>query len=222
LLVGHVASPLQEESALAVTMPAGGVLPGLLRGLVALAALCGPGVVSADTIGTFKDRHGTIDLTSQPCAGATAGEKRAQATGRRGTRTGCWSVGTDGHPVVRWSDGRRQHLDGNRVRLSAKYRALLEDAPQAAPASRFPRPGWCARAHFPHEQRICGDPQLAAADLQLAPLWRTFKTRRRLSVAEQAWHKSDFFARLKACGDSKACIDREQRVQRAMYEAALR
>lgn len=202
-------------------MPSGGVLPHLLRGLVVLAALCGHGVVSADTIGTFKDRRGAIELTSQPCAGAGAGEKRALATGRRGTRTGCWSVGADGDPVVRWSDGRRQRLDGNRVRLSSKYRALLEDAPDAAAAGRFPRPAWCARAHFPHEKRICGDRQLAAADLQLAPLWRQFKAQRRLSVGEQAWHKSDFFARLKACGDSKSCIDREQRVQRAMYENAL-
>lgn len=198
------------------------LLPGFVLRLALLAALCASGSAGAETVGTFKDRHGTIRLTSQACAGGTSGQKRAVATSSRGTRSGCWAVGEDGNPVVHWHDGQRQQLDGNLVRLSPKYAALLEDEPGAGGGNGFPRPAWCPRARFPHEKAVCRDPELAAQDLQLAPLWREFKARRQLTATQTAWHKSDFFHRLKTCGADKACISREQQAQRALYENALR
>jgi hypothetical protein len=198
------------------------VLPRLLLAILLVALVPVQAHVRADTVGTFRDRLGTVRLMSQPCAGGPTRAKLAIAASRHGQRTGCWSVDANGNPIVRWRDGRRQKLDGNRVRLAPKYAALLEGTAPSPAGVDFPRPSWCPRARFPHERLICQDRELAARDLRLAPLWRDFKQQRRLTAAQQAWHKSDFFSRQKACGADKACIAREQSAQVARYEDALR
>lgn len=204
------------------SVPTPPLLLGHVLRVALLAALCACTAAHAETVGTFKDGRSVIRLGSEPCQGRTGGEKQAVATSGRSTRSGCWSVDDDGNPVVRWRNGQSQRLDGNRVQLPRKYAALLEDDPAAAPRDRFPRPSWCPRARFPHEKLVCRDRELAAQDLQLAPLWRDFKARHHLTAAQTAWHKSDFFGRLKACGANKACISKEQQAQRALYDNALR
>lgn len=174
--------------------------------------------VRAELLGRFTQGGRTIELSTDACRGDPA-RKRALARQGRQLRSGCWSVDGDGNPVIRWRDGRQERLDGSRVRLAPKYAALLEDPPRRPSARQ--RPSWCPRARFPHERTICADPALAAQDLRLAPLWRDYKARMKLTPAQQAWHKSDFFGKLKACRTDRACIAREQAARRTMYEQAL-
>ena len=88
-----------------------------------------------------------------------------------------------------------------------------------APPRDFARPAWCADAHFRHERLICADAELAQRDLRLASLWRPYRST--LSRAAEAWHKSDYFRRLKACGADKVCIMSEQETQMRRYREGL-
>lgn len=88
-----------------------------------------------------------------------------------------------------------------------------------APEREFSRPAWCPDARFPHERLVCADAELAGRDLRLASFWAPY--RRTLSRADEAWHKSDYFQRLKACGADKACIVNEQDAQLRRYRAGL-
>ena len=156
-----------------------------------------------------------------------------------------------GNPVVTWSDGSELVLDGNTLRLSRRMAGLLEraeasrphapadastptarpraDVPRAAapePPSLsamgprdFARPAWCPNANFPHERLVCTDAELAGRDLRLASLWWPY--RRTLSRGAEAWHKSDYFRRLKACSADKACIVSEQETQMRRYREGL-
>ena len=108
----------------------------------------------------------------------------------------------------------------------ARPRAEMPRGAAAEPPSRsalrprdFARPAWCPDARFPHERLVCNDAELAERDLRLASVWRQYRST--LSRAAEAWHKSDYFRRLKACGADKACIVREQETQIGRYREGL-
>lgn len=109
---------------------------------------------------------------------------------------------------------------------TARRRAEVARAAAPEPPSRsaarpnnFARPAWCADARFPHERLVCTDAELADRDLRLASLWRPYRST--LSRAAEAWHKSEYFRRLKACGANKACIVSEQETQMRRYREGL-
>ena len=107
-----------------------------------------------------------------------------------------------------------------RLRAEVPRAAAPEPASHsAAPARDFARPAWCPDARFPHERLVCSDAELADRDLRLASLWRPYRST--LSRAAEAWHKSDYFRRLKACGADKACIVSEQETQMRRYREGL-
>ena len=145
-----------------------------------------------------------------------------------------------GIPVVTWSDGTELELDGDKLRLSRRMAGLLEErakeppTPTASPRAKalraaapepplrsagtrrdFARPAWCPDARFPHERLVCTDAELAERDLRLASLWRPYRST--LSRGAEAWHKSEYFRRLKTCGADKACIVSEQETQMRRY-----
>lgn len=95
-------------------------------------------------------------------------------------------------------------------------------SPAAAASVDFPRASWCKGARFPHEKLICRDPELAAADLALAPLWRSYRDELKLTALQQGRVKSEYFRRLKVCGGSKPCIQREQATQARLYRRSQR
>jgi uncharacterized protein len=66
---------------------------------------------------------------------------------------------------------------------------------------------------------VCTNAELADRDLRLAALWRPY--RRTLSRTAEAWHKSEYFRRLKACGADKACILSEQETQMRRYREGV-
>jgi hypothetical protein len=112
------------------------------------------------------------------------------------------------------------------ARPTAHPRAEVARAPapeppsgSAAPPGNFARPAWCADAKFPHERLVCTDAELADRDLRLASLWRLYRST--LSRAAEAWQKSEYFRRLKACGADKACIASEQETQMSRYREGL-
>ena len=180
----------------------------------------------------------------------SAGQRARQAVGGR-EHHGCWGVDRAGNPVVTWSDGSELELNGDKVRLSRRIAGLLEEratappprwpaasaptarprpevprasAPEppsrsAAPPRDFARPAWCPDARFPHERWVCSDAELADRDLRLASLWRPYRST--LSRAAEAWHKSEYFRRLKACGADKACSVSEQETQMRRYREGL-
>ena len=207
----------------------------------------------AELLGTHPHRNGTVYLMTNLCRQdrPSAGKLASQTVGGR-EHHGCWGVDSAGKPVVTWSDGSELELDGNKVRLSRRMAALLNDgidqppprspaeastpgarpraegprggAPKppsrsAVPPRDFARPVWCAHARFPHERLVCKDAELAERDLRLASLWRQYRST--LSRAAEAWHKSEYFRRLKACGADKACIVREQETQMRRYREGL-
>jgi len=109
---------------------------------------------------------------------------------------------------------------------AARPRAEVPRAAANEPPSRisalprdFARPAWCPDAHFPHERLVCTDAELADRDLRLASLWRPYRST--LSRTAEAWHKSDYFRRLKACGADKDCIVSEQESQMRLYREGL-
>ena len=106
-----------------------------------------------------------------------------------------------------------------RPRAEAPRAAAPEPPPRNAAPRDFPRPAWCPDARFPHERLVCSDAELADRDLRLASLWRPFRST--LSRAAEAWHKSEYFRRLKACGADKACIIGEQETQMRRYREGL-
>ena len=107
-----------------------------------------------------------------------------------------------------------------RPRAEAPRAAAPEPPSRNAALSRdFARPAWCPDARFPHERLVCTDAELADRDLRLAALWRPYRST--LSRAAEAWHKSDYFRRLKACGADKACIVGEQETQMRRYREGL-
>jgi hypothetical protein len=179
----------------------------------------------ADQLATFSAREHNIELMTEPCGPKHGKIQRAvkRAAGQQ-LDEGCWAVNARGNPVVMWSDGTVQELSESRVKLTAKYAAMLNDmdAPAAtglqdASTPDFPRPVWCQDARFPHERLVCADQELAQADLALSPLWRSYRIERRLNEVQQGRVKSDYFRRLKACGAKKACIAREQAAQMQLY-----
>jgi len=165
----------------------------------------------AGVLATYDDGRREIVLMTQHCPGSAA--QQARAGSGPGALEGCWSVNARGNPVVRWRDGRRQELQEARVKLTPEVAALLDDP--STPGGTFARPEWCAHATFRHEREVCADRQLAAADLALAPLWRSF--RERVSARERRRVQADYFRRLKACGGDKGCIAREQSAQQRYY-----
>ncbi|HEX6363935.1 MAG TPA: hypothetical protein VFZ93_13325 [Albitalea sp.] len=199
------------------------------RGVWAIALLLAAAAdARADRLATYGAGADEVVLLNDACG--TRGSRIQRATRQAGGRVleGCWAVNGRGNPVVVWADGEVQELDESRIRLAPKYAAMLEDpAPPAggeraaAAGEDFARPRWCKDASFPHERLICRDAELAAGDLALAPLWRAFKTEKRLSELEQAGHKSRFFRRLKACGAQKDCIAREQAERMRFYRDQL-
>ncbi|WP_280151753.1 hypothetical protein [Piscinibacter sp. XHJ-5] len=94
-------------------------------------------------------------------------------------------------------------------------------SPAATASVDFPRASWCKDARFPHEKLVCRDPELAAADLALAPLWRSYRDELKLTAVQQGRAKSEYFRRLKDCGASKPCIQREQAAQARFYRQSL-
>ena len=180
----------------------------------------------------------------------SAGKRARQTVGGR-EHHGCWGVDGAGNPVVTWSDGTELELDGDKVRLSRRIAGLLEEraneplprspadastrtarpgaevrratpeppSPSAAARRDFARPAWCPDARFPHERLVCSDAELADRDLRLASLWRPYRST--LSRAAEAWHKGEYFRRLKACGADKACIVSEQETQMRRYREGL-
>ncbi len=169
----------------------------------------GLGSAQAELLGTHPQRNGPVQLMSELCLepGAGAGQQARQTVGGR-ERHGCWGVDRAGHPVVTWRDGSELVL------------APAAEALALAAEPDFARPGWCPQASFPHERLVCSDAELAGRDLRLAALWRPF--RRTLDPQAQAWHKSDYFRRLRACGADKSCITGEQETQMSRYREARR
>ena len=191
------------------------------------------GGARAELLGTHPHRIGSVQLMTDLCrAGdATLGQRAWQTVGGR-ERQGCWGVDRAGNPVVTWSDNSELVLDGNKVRLSRRMAGLLERAEASRPRAaapeppsvsagprNFARPAWCPNANFPHERLVCIDAELATRDSRLASLWWPY--RRTLSRGAEAWHKSDYFRRLKACGADKACIVSEQETQMRRYREGL-
>jgi hypothetical protein len=211
--------------------------------LVVLGLLAG--AARAELLGTYPHRNGTVHLMTDLCREEDPGlgQRARQTVGGR-ERRGCWGVDRAGNPIVTWSDGSELELDGDKLRLSRRIAGLLEErarepptstarrraevprAPAPEPAPRraadrgdFARPAWCPDARFPHERLVCSDAELADRDLRLASLWRPYRST--LSRAAEAWHKSDYFRRLKACGADKACIVDEQETQMRRYRDGL-
>ena len=211
--------------------------------LVVLSLVAGG--ARAELLGTHPHRNGTVHLMTDLCRGdnPSAGQRARQTVGGR-ERQGCWGVNRVGNPVVTWSDGSELELDGDKVRLSRRMAGLLEEptkeppTPTARPRTEIPRaaapeppsrsamarrdfvrPAWCPNAHYPHERLVCTDAELADRDLRLASLWRPYRSSR--SPAAVAWHKSDYFRRLKRCGADKACIFSEQETQMRRYREGL-
>lgn len=195
------------------------------------------GGARAELLGTHPHRHGTVHLMTDLCRDDDPSPgQRARQTVEGRERHGCWGVDRAGNPVVTWSDGSELMLDGNKVKpprgmaeASAPTAHPRDGVPLAAaaqPPSRsaaarrdFARPTWCPDARFPHERLVCIDAELADRDLHLASLWWPY--RRTLSRAAAAWHKRDYFLRLKACGADKACIVSEQELQMHRYRQGL-
>ncbi len=178
------------------------------------------GGARAELLGTHPHRDGTVQLMTDPCheGDPSAGQRVRQTVGGR-ERHGCWIADRADNPVVTWSDGGELVLDGEKVKLSRRIAALLEERADAPQPRDFVRPAWCPQARFPHERLVCTDAELADRDLRLASLWRPY--RRTLTPAAVTWHKSDYFRRLKACGADKACIVGEQELQMRRYRLEL-
>jgi hypothetical protein len=201
------------------------VFRALLIGSSLAASLSAHG----DQLASYKSRGGQeIALMTEPCGAKGGKSQRAHKRSKGSETDGCWAVNRRGNPVVRWGDGRVQELKASRVRLAPKYAAMLEDADapgeaqaETAPAPAFARATWCKDAKLPHERLICRDPELAATDLALAPLWQSYRTELKLNAVQQGRVKSDYFRRLKACGAQKDCIVREQAAQTRFYRDAL-
>jgi hypothetical protein len=181
-----------------------------------------------DQLASYKSRGREIALMTEPCGAKGSKAQRAHKRSNGDEIDGCWAVNRRGNPVVTWSDGQVQELKASRVRLASKYAAMLDDAesPRAAqaetpPAPDFARAAWCKDAKLPHERLICRDAELAASDLALAPLWRSYRSELKLNAVQQGRVKSDYFRRLKACGAHKDCIAREQAAQARFYRDAL-
>lgn len=118
--------------------------------------------------------------------------------------------------------GRSEPTVGSRApRKGVVGGEATDDSPGAAASGDFLRASWCKDASFPHERLVCRDPELAAADLALAPLWRAYRDELKLTSVQQGRVKSDYFRRLKACGASKVCIKREQATQARFYRESL-
>ena len=108
------------------------------------------------------------------------------------------------------------------ARPSAEVRRAATPQPPSPKAARprgFARPAWCPDARFRHERLVCTDAELADRDLRLTSLWGPY--RRTLSRGAEAWHKSDYFRRLMACGADKHCIVSEQETQMRSYSEGL-
>lgn len=195
----------------------------MIRLLLLVLMLAASPVSRADRLATYRSGGSEIVLMTDACKADGSSAQRAYKGAGRSRVEGCWSANDEGNPVVSWRNGRVQELNQSRVRLTPKYAAMLRD-PEATvdkPPTRraFARPAWCKDASHAHERLICRDAALSAADLKLAPLWRSYRTT--LSPLEQARTKSDYFRRLKTCGADKECVSREQAAQTRRYREAL-
>jgi hypothetical protein len=193
-------------------------------------------VAHADRLATHGSGEARIVLTDDICPQSQGSDDlmRAYKPARGTAVAGCWMINQRGNPVISWNGGGVQELDAAQVRLEPEYAALLRDADPAAPAARVPpapprpatdpsfaRPAWCKDARQPHERVICSDRDLAAADLQLGPLWRAYRDTLALGPLEQARQKSLFFHQLKACGADKPCLAARQADRIRLYQQAL-
>jgi hypothetical protein len=183
----------------------------------------------ADELATFSDSRTAITLRTELCGPRDSGIQRAVKRVNAMRFDGCWSMTRQGNPIVLWNDGTVQELDESRLVLTPRYLALLKELElQLPPQDQQSSPGdfrrafWCKDASYAHERLICGDPDLAKADLALSPLWRAYRQEMQLDVAEERRVKRDYFRRLKACGAKKPCIAREQAAQERFYRKALR
>lgn len=193
---------------------------GLVCSLVVSVLLLGLSAgAGAETLASFDGDGHEVLLMTDSCGAPGSKLQRAQRRAGADRLEGCWAVNARGNPVAIWSDGEVQELDQARVRLSPKFAAMLDET-ETAPAG-VRRPAWCAGARFPHERLVCRDPELAAADLALAPLWRAYRSAMKLNAVQQGRLKNEYFRRLKACGANKPCIAREQAAQRQFYRRAL-
>ncbi|MED5620623.1 hypothetical protein [Ideonella sp. BN130291] len=203
--------------------------------LVSIGLLATP-TARADRLATHGSGEARIVLTDDICPQSQGSDELMQAyRPARGTAAaGCWMINQRGNPVISWNGGGVQELDAAQVRLEPEYAALLRDVDTAAPAVRvaparsrpatgtsFARPAWCKDARQPHERVICANRDLAAADLQLGPLWRAYRDTLALSPLEQARQKSMFFHQLKACGEDRACLAARQAERQRIYRDAL-
>jgi hypothetical protein len=186
-------------------------------------------VARADELATFSDGRTAITLRTELCGPRDSAIQRAVKRIDAMRFDGCWSMTRRGNPIVLWNDGTVQELDESRLRLTPRYLALLKELElqlprqdQRSSTGDFRRAFWCKDASFPHERLICGDPDLAKADLDLAPLWRAYRQEMRLDGVEERRVKRDYFRRLKACGAKKPCVAREQAAQERFYRQALR
>ena len=198
----------------------------MIRLLLLVLLLAASTASRADRLATYRSGGSEIVLMTEACKADGGPAQRAYRRAGRGRVEGCWAANEEGNPVVTWRNGRVQELDQSRVRLAPKYADLLRDQEPPAATGRkaparlaFERPAWCKDASHAHERLICRDSELAAADLKLAPLWRSYRST--LSRLEQARTKSDYFRRLKACGADRECVSREQAAQTRRYREAL-
>jgi hypothetical protein len=190
----------------------------------------------ADRLATHGSGDARIVLTDDICPQSQGSDDlmRAYRPARGSAASGCWVINQRGNPVISWNGGGVQELDAAQVQLEPEYAALLGEVDAEAPAQRaapapsrpstetaFPRPAWCKAARQPHERLICRDRDLAATDLQLGPLWRSYRDTLALSPLQQARQKSVFFHQLKACGEDRACLAARQAERLRMYRSAL-
>ena len=195
----------------------------MIRLLLSVLLLTASSASWADRLATYRSGGSQIVLMTDACKSDGSPAQRAYRRAGRGRVEGCWAANDEGNPVVTWRNGRVQELNQSAVRLTPKYAAMLRDVESTddkPPARRaYARPPWCKDASLAHERLICRDAELSAADLKLAPLWRSYRTT--VSKLEQARTKSDYFRRLKSCGADRECVSREQAAQTRLYREAL-
>ena len=205
-----------------------------------------------ETMASFAHPRGEIRLLTAKCAAsAGTGQQAVQDLAKGGQRQGCWGVNPAGNPVISWADGAEQVLDGNRVRLSPRFAALIDNparaavaaAPSALPAPSVPATPSAqststpsapsatpAADHFPRpvwcpRARLAHE-RLICADRELATrdlqLGRAWRDLRpQLGASAQSRIAREYFQRVKRCAADKACVTRSQLAQLQRYETRV-
>ena len=81
------------------------------------------------------------------------------------------------------------------------------------------RPAWCGNAKLAHEVTICSDEELSAKEIKILNLYAEYSKIRAFAAEEIKAHKSDFFKKVKACGDNKECISAQQDARINFYKS---